>query len=182
MQRRIRTVAALLAVAAVSSAAHAQSGVIPRTESQVAAQQLLNAATLATSNSMVSSAAASDEQINLIRESAPSSNFGPLSLHESNTGTEANRDEEKSERGFFGTTTGRLSIFGLAGLAGASYYALSSNGPSASFDSPTANPLAPGSGLNETPAVLVNPEPATIALLALGLGTLGLIARRRRSN
>jgi hypothetical protein len=102
-------------------------------------------------------------------------------------------DEEESGSegsGFFNSATGRASIFGLAGLAGASYFALRP-ATAAAVDVPVSFSMSKEGALipvtTNLPsaievAVVTTPEPGTWALMASGLGVLGLIARRRRSN
>lgn len=91
-------------------------------------------------------------------------------------------ESEKDEQGFFSSTMGRASMVGLAGLAGASYFALRPDSK-ASGELSYSLGNQPVVGLADNPFHPdVVPEPASIALTGLGLGALGVIARRRRSN
>jgi hypothetical protein len=74
---------------------------------------------------------------------------------------------------------GRASIVGLAGLAGASYFALR-GGNEVSLDTraPDASSLP---GTPPSAEVLVNPEPGTWALMLTGLAGMAVVRRRRKA-
>lgn len=190
IRTRFSTLAALLAVAALSSSANAQSYAFARTDMgqlvparfASTTQQLLATTDAAVALPLVvQTAASSSDKVDLVSESMPSGHWGVIALHESNADGDTEGDEAKaSEPGFFNTNTGRVSIIGLAGLAGASYFALRTNGSSS--ENAAFAPISPSTGLTGAADVIVNPEPATFALMAIGLGALGVAARRRRSN
>ena len=181
---RFTTFGVLAAIVAVTTSAGAQTTAFQIAPAPAASsiRELLAAVEL--TNPMVSLATRSSDGIDLIAESAPSGRWGAIKLHESNAAA-AEPDDSSSAGGFFSSTKGRLSLVGIAGLAGASYFAL--QGGEKHSDvlsapvSPSTGPTTqlPGAG---TVAFAENPEPATIALMTLGLGALSLIARRRRSN
>lgn len=189
IRTRFSTLAALLAVAALASSANAQTYAFARTDMgqivparfATTTQQLLATTDAAVALPLIAQTVNSSEKVDLVSESMPSGRWGSIALHESNTDGDTDADEAKaSEPGFFNTNTARVSIIGLAGLAGASYFALRSNG--SSTENTAFAPISPSTGLTGAADVIVNPEPATFALMALGLGALGVAARRRRSN
>ena len=182
---RFTTFGVLAAIVAVTTSAGAQTTAFQIGSAPAASsiRELLAAVEL--TNPMVSLATGSSDGIDLIAESAPSGRWGAIKLHESNAAAAAEPDDSSSAGGFFSSTKGRLSLVGIAGLAGASYFAL--QGGEKHSDvlsapvSPSTGPTTqlPGAG---AVAFAENPEPATIALMTLGLGALSLIARRRRNN
>ena len=192
---RIRMSAVILAAATLSTAASAQTYSFSRTELgrivparfATTTQALLASVDVAASASVISTPAASADNDLL---TAVLVDGVPVSMAASNENADADdADKTTEDESFFSSTMGRASMLGLAGLAGASYYALRSNDTAASQLSYTlakgpavvaANPVG---SLPAAPVdVIVNPEPGTIVLMLTGLGALGIVARRRRSN
>jgi hypothetical protein len=195
IRTRFSTLGALLAAVALASTANAQSYAFGRTEMgqivparfATTTQQLFATTNVAVSLPLVAQTASSGgEKIDLVAESMPADNWGSVPLHASDADADADADEAKSsEPGFFGSTMGRVSIVGIAGLAGASYFAFrgsdarTSEAAFAAPILPATGPTTPGTG---AVAFAENPEPASMALMVLGLGALGIVARRRRAN
>ena len=199
---RTRLIAATVAIAAVSSAASAQTYSFSRTELgrivptrfATSTQQLLANVDIArTMPSVADEADTRTDAHALIREAAPAENWSVIALHESDDADE--NGEESSNSGFFSSTAGRASMFGFAGLAGATYFVLRPSDAKAAEEAliytlgrdPAPNsanlPGVIAANLPDAVTFAANPEPATFALMGLGLGALGLVARRRaRSN
>lgn len=196
MQNRIKTVAALTAIVALSSVASAQTFPFTRTElGRVTAnrfatttQQLMASVDVAISLPAVAEEASLNEKSDLITDAMLAESWGATALNDDNDKKDG---EAKSKNGFFGSTMGRISVVSLAGLAGASYYALHSAGTAKGTETlqyTVANGLdvkLPSAGgptiasLPDVAPIVETPEPATVALMAFGLGAVGLVARRR---
>lgn len=152
-----------------------------------ASQQLLDITAVAAPAAV---AGASGNDADPLAEAMPSDSWGGVRLHA--TDDDASQASRSGEPGFWGSSNGRLAMLSLAGLAGAGYYASSSDGTAATAAapaslvsaSPTAGPTgfaapAPGGERNTIALVIETPEPATTALMAVGLAALGVVARRR---
>jgi hypothetical protein len=195
MHSRSKTLAVITALVTLSTTAAAQTYAFSRTELgrivparfATTTQQLLASADAAISMPIVAEEA-TNERVDFIKESMPSDFWGGMPLHESDTEGDEEKDANVQPTGFFSSTMGRASMLGLAGLAGASYFAL--RGESGSNVFPTVGSTSDskaGTALPGTPQSLPAfptadaPEPATIVLTAFGLGALGVIARRRKA-
>jgi hypothetical protein len=204
MTNRLKTIAVLTAIVALSTTASAQTYSFTRTELgrvvparfATTTQQLLASADVAVSMQAVVADAA-PVKVDLVSEAMPVDNWnGTIALHESSTDEDADKADSREDDGFFSSTMGRASMAGIAGLAGASYFALRpaksnaadntlfsslGNNTQASLPNPSdfkgTLPLA-----TDPPPMTANPEPATMVLMATGLGLLGVVARRRRTS
>jgi len=192
MSTHFKTLALLTATAAVSAAAGAQNPVGFQTALDRMAPPGFATTTLTLMPTLDIAVAPS-------MLSAPEGTSQPGNAVDATTGdfntwtvvTDIETDDEKNEAnhgaGFLGSTMGRVSMVGLAGLAGGSYLALRSDGSSPGqpvFDaaaSAVSTPAATAAPTVVTPGIVVTPEPASVALMALGLGGIALIARRRGS-
>ena len=189
MTRSRFTFGVLAGLAALSTAAGAQTAAtapLGSTRFATTTEQFLATVGPATTLPIVAQTANSSDKVDLVAESMPRDSWGAIKLHTSSPASLAAEPDDSSDvAGFFGTTKGRLSMVGIAGLAGAGYFAFRSdigalNGTESPI-SPSTGPSVnqPGTG---TVAFAENPEPATMALMVLGLGALGVVARRRRTN
>ncbi len=184
MTLRTKLIAVLATAAAVTTAASAQTFSFTRTALPFSTtHQLLSSINVDFATPVSTVDRGRDAGTDLISESMPSDNFGSVALHESVASDDA-EENSSPERGFFSTKTGRASLLGLVGLAGAGYVAFNSGDnriPTPSVDN-LSLPTAAAAGFEAPATFIVNPEPATIGLLALGLGTIGIVARRRRAR
>ena len=189
MTRSRFTFGVLAGLAALSTAAGAQTApaapLVP-TRFATTTEQFLASVGSVYMLPIVAQTANSSEKVDLVAESMPRDSWGAIKLHASSPASLAAEPDDSSDvAGFFGSTKGRLSMVGIAGLAGAGYFAFRTDEVSAANPntpiSPSTGPSVnqPGTG---TVAFAENPEPATIALMVLGLGALGVVARRRRTN
>ena len=195
MFTRSHYICGALALATVAPLLNAQATSFTRDEANrfagvqliAASQQLLD---ITGSASSVVVATSTIDHSALLAESMPSDSWAGVKLHTRDADETATTSS--GEPGFWSSSTGRLSMVSLAGLAGAGYVAMNNAGtavqraPSGSqvSASPTAGPAgfaAPtlGGERNTIALVIETPEPATTALMALGLAALGFVARRR---
>ena len=190
MSTRIKTLALLTVSAAVSAAASAQTSAVFQTAIvrttplgfATTTPTLMSPLDVAIAPSMVLATESTSQPGNAV--DATTGDFNTWTVV-----TDIETDDEKNEAndggGFLGSTMGRASMVGLAGLAGASYLALGSDGSSVGqpvFDaaaSTVTTPAANAAPTVVTPGIVVSPEPASVALMAVGLGGIALIARRR---
>ncbi|MCC7053700.1 MAG: PEP-CTERM sorting domain-containing protein [Gemmatimonadaceae bacterium] len=187
---RIRLSAVLLAAAAATTAAGAQTYSFSRTELgrvvparfATTTQQLLASVDVASSATVIAEEAPAVTRTDLLSDMLSDDMQSPAA---------ADEKDAKDEESFFSSSMGRASLVGLAGLAGASYFALRPDNAAANELSYTlgkgTDPVTQGApiggiaaNLPAPTALIVNPEPGTFGLLALGLGVVGFAARRRR--
>jgi hypothetical protein len=186
MRRTVTRIGAVAAMLAIAATANAQSFAFARTAfGQVDAsrfatttqQQLAIGDPLVIAPSLLVESAKTDDL-----HAKPSSDVVWTSvLAASDEDEQAEKEKESigTEGGFFSSTMGRASIVGLAGLAGASYFALR-GGNEVSLDTraPDASSLP---GTPPSAEVLVNPEPGTWALMLTGLAGMAVVRRRRKA-
>ncbi len=184
MSTRSRTLAVLTAfAAAATTAANAQTYTFTQTEMgrivparfATTTQALMADVELTVAPSIMPAAVATDAA-----ETKTGVASDEISTWSALSTVDENGDEkEENESGFFGSTMGRASIVGLAGLAGASYFALRSDAAL-----PTEQRLIDTGTIDvrEAPGFTANPEPATFVLMATGLLGVGIVARRRRNS
>jgi len=190
MSTRIKTLALLTASAAVSASASAQNSA----GFQTALDRMAPPGVATTTPTLMSTldVAVAPSMVSATEGTSQPGNAVDATTGDFNTWTvvsDIETDDEKSEAndgaGFLGSTMGRVSMVGLAGLAGGSYLALRSDGSSPGqpvFDaaaSTVITPAATAAPTVVTPGIVVTPEPGSVALMALGLGGIALIARRR---
>jgi len=190
MSTRMKTLALLTASAAVSAAASAQKSAVfqpalDRTAPlgyAATAPTLMSTLDIAVVPSLMSATEGRSQSGNAV--DATTGDFNTWTVV-TDTQTDDEKNEASDGAGFLGSTMGRVSMVGLAGLAGGSYLALRSDGSSPSqpvFDaaaSTVSTPSATAAPTVVTPGIVVTPEPASVALMALGLGGIAFIARRR---
>jgi len=190
MSTRMKTLALLTASAAVSASASAQNlagfqTVLDRMAPPgfaTTSPTIMSTLDIAVAPSMMSATEGRSQPGNTV--DATTGDFNTWTVV-----TDIKTDDEKNEgndgTSFLGSTMGRVSMVGLAGLAGGSYLALRSDGSSPgqpTFDaaaSTVSTPAATAAPTVVTPGIVVTPEPASVALMALGLGGIAIIARRR---
>lgn len=201
MHHRIKSTVLLLAIATISTAADAQTYAFSRTELGrivpsrfvTSAQQLLASTDIAISAPTVATAATATAATDLLSNTESPDTWSAV---ERATADEDEGNTETASTSFFGSTIGRASIAGLAGVAGASYFALRSDAArnaeqelfytvGSTFDARSTATSRQLDGIFRNAPdfpVTTAPEPATYALMAAGLGVLGVIARRRRTT